>query len=406
MYTDYFHISPGLRAKGGLRKFGVDERKFQISVEYDFNFVSTLEEEAAKYGIAAGTLNEKDPDLDHGVIIPLAFIREQYKNFKLVRIGISGLPFSDHYVFGECISKTAEILEKNVVFVASGDLFRKTSARSQYGFAAEHTRFDEDITKAVQKGDFYKFLTFDECFTMDPAECGLRTFIIMAGALDGKEVNSKLHSCEEALDVGYGVASFIPLEENEDRKFLEIYNKLENFQFKNMKAAEDEYIALAKYSIENYIKTGKIAELPLNLPEEMLERKAGVFVSLKKHGNLRGCIGTISPVTSNIAHEIQRNAVNAATKDPRFEPVDVAELSDIVCSVDVLSPPEPVSSIDYLDPLRYGVIVASGHKRGLLLPGLEGVNTPQQQIEIALNKAGISEYETYDIKRFEVVRHK
>ena len=406
IYSDYFHISPGMHATGNLLRFGVEEDIFQIDADYDDDFVSTLEEEAAKYGIAAGTLHERDPDLDHGTIIPLVFIREQYSNFKLVRIGLSGLPFSDHYMFGECISKAADILKKNVVFLASGDLSHKVSASSHYGFAAEGVQFDEQVTKAMQDGDFMKFLTFDEDFTEKAAECGLRSFITMAGALDGKGVKSKLLSYEGTFGVGYGVASFIPFEDNEDRKFLDIYNKLENFQFNDNKAAGDDYVALAKHSIENYIKTGKIADLPLNLPAEMLERKAGVFVSLKKHGNLRGCIGTIFPVTKNIAGEIVRNAVSAATKDPRFDPVKISELPELVYSVDVLSPPEPINSIDSLDPKRYGVIVTCGHKRGLLLPNLDGINTPIQQIGIALDKAGINADESFGIERFEVVRHK
>jgi AmmeMemoRadiSam system protein A len=406
MYTDYFHISPGSGAKGDLLKFGVDEGRFLINIEYDCDFVSKLQEEAAKYGIAAGALGEKDTQLDHGTTVPLAFICEQYTDFKLVRIGLSGLPFSDHYTFGECISKTADISKKNIVFIASGDLSHKVSTQSHYGFATEGVSFDEQITKAIKNGDFLKFLTFDESLIEKAAECGLRSFIIMAGTLDGKSVKSELLSYEGTFGVGYGVASFIPYGENKDRKFLDTYKRLENSQLKDIEAKEDEYVKLAKYSIENYIRTGKTADLPPNLPEDMILRKAGVFVSLKKHGNLRGCIGTISPVTGNIAGEIMRNAVSAATDDPRFDPLVVSELSEIVYSVDVLSSPESVNSIDSLDSERYGIIVTSGNKRGLLLPNLEGVDTPEQQIGIACRKAGIRDNETFSIERFEVVRHK
>lgn len=137
----------------------------------------------------------------------------------------------------------------------------------------------------------------------------------------------------------------------------------------------------------------------------MLTRKAGVFVSLKKHGQLRGCIGTISAVTGSIADEILRNAVSAGTDDPRFSPVTEKELDELVYSVDVLAEPEPISSIDELDVKKYGVIVSRGHKRGLLLPNLEGVDSPEQQVAIALQKAGIRPDESYTMQRFEVVRH-
>ncbi len=173
-----------------------------------------------------------------------------------------------------------------------------------------------------------------------------------------------------------------------------------------IKSNEDPYVHLARLSLETFVKTGKSAELPDTLPEEMLNRQAGVFVSLKKHGHLRGCIGTIGPVTQNIAQEILRNAVSAGTEDPRFPPVTRSELPELVYSVDVLSAPEPIQSIDELDVKRYGVIVTSGHRRGLLLPNLETVDTPQQQVEIALQKAGIRLNQPYSMERFEVVRHK
>ena len=406
MYADYFHISPGLQAKGNLRKFGVDEGNFQISVEYDCDFVSVLQVETAKHGIEAGTKGEREAYLDHGTVVPLAFIREQYSDFKLVRIGLSGLSYAEHYEFGRCIARTADISGKNIVFIASGDLSHKASHQSHYGFAAEGVMFDEQVTEAMSNGDFLKFLMFDENFTEKAAECGLRSFIIMAGALDGKEVKSELLSYEGTFGVGYGTASFIPCGESENRKFLDIYKKLEDSSLKDVKEKEDEYVKLARYSIENYIKTGKMTNLPPNLSEDMLSRKAGVFVSLKKHGKLRGCIGTISPVMKNIASEILKNAMSAATEDPRFDPIKVSELPEIVYSVDVLSPSEPVDSVDSLDSERYGVIVTSGYKRGLLLPNLEGVDTPEQQIAIACRKAGIRDDETFSIERFEVVRHK
>jgi AmmeMemoRadiSam system protein A len=129
-------------------------------------------------------------------------------------------------------------------------------------------------------------------------------------------------------------------------------------------------------------------------------------VSLKKHGRLRGCIGTISPVEPSVAEEIIRNAVSAGTGDPRFDPVEEDELDSLVYSVDVLGDAENISSMDELDAKRYGVIVTKGYRRGLLLPNLEGVDTPEQQVAIALQKAGIPANDKYSMERFEVVRHK
>lgn len=137
----------------------------------------------------------------------------------------------------------------------------------------------------------------------------------------------------------------------------------------------------------------------------MKNTKRGVFVSLKKFGSLRGCIGTIFPSTDNIGEEIIKNAVEAGLEDPRFSPVIPSELKDITISVDVLT--EALKApIDELDPKIYGVIVRSGRKTGLLLPDLEGINDASEQIHIALKKAGIEPEENYSIEKFEVIRHK
>ena len=167
----------------------------------------------------------------------------------------------------------------------------------------------------------------------------------------------------------------------------------------------DRYVELARATIEQYIRTGTIPEVPKDLPEEMLKIRAGAFVSIHKHGKLRGCIGTIAPVTRCVAQEIIRNAVSASTQDPRFDPIREDELQWLEIHVDVLGKPEKISSVSELDVKRYGVIVTSGYRRGLLLPDLDGVDTPQQQVSIALQKGGIREDEKYQMERFEVIRH-
>lgn len=137
----------------------------------------------------------------------------------------------------------------------------------------------------------------------------------------------------------------------------------------------------------------------------MLNKRAGIFVSIKKDGELRGCIGTIEATKNNIAEEIISNAIKAGTQDPRFFPVEEDELDKLVYSVDVIKEPEEINSINELDVYRYGVIVKKDYKSGLLLPNLEGVDTPEQQVKIALQKAGISPTEAYTMYRFEVERH-
>lgn len=169
------------------------------------------------------------------------------------------------------------------------------------------------------------------------------------------------------------------------------------------KTARDPYVRLARTTLEDYLSRGEVIAPPANLPPEMT-RRAAAFVSLEKHGTLRGCIGTFLPTEPTVAHEIVANAIKAATEDPRFPPVEADELEEIDISVDVLSSPEPCAE-EELDPRRYGVIVESGWRRGLLLPDLEGVDTVSEQVRIARMKAGIGPREPIRLLRFTVERH-
>jgi len=165
-------------------------------------------------------------------------------------------------------------------------------------------------------------------------------------------------------------------------------------------------VQLAKDTIENYARHGEAIQPPEELPREM-EKRAGSFVSIHKHGMLRGCIGTIEPTQANVAQEVIQNAISASTHDPRFPPIGPDELADLDIKVDVLGEPESVDGLEELDPRRYGVIVKSARDRrkGLLLPDLEGVDTVEYQVDIARRKAGIRPDEAIELYRFEVVRY-
>jgi AmmeMemoRadiSam system protein A len=163
-------------------------------------------------------------------------------------------------------------------------------------------------------------------------------------------------------------------------------------------------VELARNTVESYVREGKTPK-PKELTPEMKE-KAGVFVSIHKLGELRGCIGTFEPARENVAEETINNAVSSATRDPRFPPVAPGELKDLDYSVDVLTTPQPIDSQDQLDPRKYGVIVECGYRRGLLLPDLEGVDSVDYQIDICRRKAGIMPDEPIKLYRFEVKRYK
>ncbi|MCR5179386.1 MAG: AmmeMemoRadiSam system protein A [Lachnospiraceae bacterium] len=409
LYSDYFHISPGRRAAGDMRRFGAGD--VRISVDYDEALAKEIAICAEREGLPAGTLGERDKSLDHGTIIPLYFLDKvmDIGRIPVVRMSLSGESLADHYRLGMCVKEASDRLGRNVLFVASGDLSHKCRAEGPYGFAPEGPEYDRRIMDVMGRGAFDELFSFDESFLDKAAECGHRSFVIMAGALDGKKVEVKKLSHEDTFGVGYGVCTYSVLGEDESREFLLRYEKEKRERMKEIYEAGDEYICLARASLEKYVKTGKMlerSEYPENLPREMLERQAGTFVSLHKDGRLRGCIGTIGPTRDCIADEIVGNAVSAAVRDPRFFPVQIPELPYLEISVDVLGDTEPIDSPEELDVKRYGVIVSSGMKRGLLLPNLDGVDTIEEQVRIAREKGGIRENDPHiRLERFEVIRH-
>ena len=403
MYSDYFHISPGRKAKGSFADFRA--RQVQFAEEYDEELVDRICLEALEEHFPAGTLGERDSKLDHGTMVPLWFIRRKYSGGKIVRIGLSGLPLTDHYRLGMLISRAVDALGRKAVFVASGDLSHKLQTYGPYGFAEEGPEYDRRIMEDCSKGEFGNLLTYEEAFCEKAAECGHRSFVIMAGALDGMAVRSCALSHQDVTGVGYGICTFYPGQEDAERHFLTSYlDDLERRVSREALSA-DAYVKLARKTIDLYVRTGKTLPVPGDLPEEMLKMRAGTFVSIHKQGKLRGCIGTIAPTASCVAREIIQNAISACSKDPRFDPVTEEELKWLEISVDVLGKPEKIDSPAQLDVKRYGVIVTNGYRRGLLLPDLDGVDTPAQQISIALQKGQIRETEKYTLERFEVIRH-
>lgn len=400
LYSDYFHLSSDEEIKGDFSNFGAGEVSFSEKV--DLELVKKISDIARKKDFPTGPL-EDEQVLDHGSMVPLYFIRKYYTDCKVVIVGLSGLPFSKHYEIGQIIKEAVEELDRRVVYIASGDLSHKLQTYGPYGFVEEGPIYDEKIMDIMGHADFLKLLEFDSTIRERASECGHRSFIMMAGALDGEDVQVEVLSHEDITGVGYGICTYYPIGSNLKRCFLNQY--LEDVQNHISSHQEDAYIQLARKTITEYLTTGKKMSVPTDLPKEMINNQAGVFVSIHEENNLRGCIGTILPVMNSIAEEIIHNAISAATKDPRFSPIQKEELPYLEISVDVLNPPEDISSMDELDVKKYGVIVSSGMKRGLLLPNLDGVDTVEEQVRIASRKGNITESEEVKLQRFEVVRH-
>jgi len=386
-YYDYINIFPGKKAFGSFRNYGADIR---FEVNYDNDFINALCALMEERNFPAGKDGCKDDVLDHGTMIPLYFIQKYLKDIKIVRISISGHSLETHYLFGQMLYQAVEATDKSFVFVASGDLSHKLLKDGPYGVSNEGVDFDKRFLEILESTQLEKLKNFDEGFLKKAAECGLRSFVVMSGAFDKYNLDVETLSYEATFGVGYAVARIKPL------------SKKQNTRENNNE--EDSFVKLARETIEFYLNTNK--ELELNDIPDNMKDKAGVFVSLKKFGQLRGCIGTVFPTTTSIANEIVQNAISAAFNDPRFMPLKAHELKYLEINVDVLDKPVKVNSLDELDPLIYGVIVEFNNKSGLLLPNLEGVETVKEQIDIALKKARIAPDANYIIKKFKVTRHK
>ena len=407
MYADYFHISPSCGASGSFRQFRAPEVSF--AEQYDMTLVRRICDLAEAADLPAGTLGERDAALDHGTMVPLWFIRQKYREGKIVRIGLSGLSLTDHYALGTYIRQTAEELGRNTVIVASGDLSHKLQEYGPYGFDPAGPVYDEKIMAAAAQADFGGMLAFDEELLDKAAECGHRSFVIMAGTLDGCDVRAEVLSHQDVTGVGYGLCIFTPEGRNEKRRFLKALADRVADQAEDASA----YVRLARAAIEKYVTTRRRLAFPTeisedilrDLPAEATRERAGAFVSVHKNGALRGCIGTIAATEDCIAEEIIGNAISAVSRDPRFDRVREDELGLLEINVDILGKPEYIKGPAELDVRRYGVIVSCGMKRGLLLPDLEGVDTVEDQIRIAMRKGGISPSDDYRLQRFEVVRY-
>lgn len=400
MYRDWFDVSDGTQAEGDFGAFRCPQLKMEAV--YDTEWISVLES-ILPDGFPAGTEYHRERELDHGTMVPLRFISGKYSGFRIVRIGMSGLPLTMHYQLGMYIRKACSETGRKAVIIASGDLSHCQKKDGPYGYRPEGPAYDKRIMEVMGTADFGELFSFSPAFLRNAMECGHRPFVMMAGAFDGISVVSEAYSHEAPFGVGYGVCAFTPGNPDQSRAFLDREEQRERKRCRRIRRAADPYAALAYETVRNWVMHRIMPEEPAAMKSE----KAAVFVSLHRYGELRGCIGTYLPVQDNIAREIIRNAVSACSADPRFPPVTKEELPFLEITVDVLGSPERIQDVSALDVRKYGLICSTEDgRRGLLLPDLEGVDTAEKQIRIACRKGGIDpDCEIFAMERFEAVRH-
>jgi len=406
VFSDGLCVNIESNLKGNFGEFRAPSIKFDI--KGDFQKALVLCSGLRASGINCLALDEVTAEkyditttLDHGVMVPLRFILKQYTDFKLLHINIGFLPKVQMYQAGKILS---EILGDENVIIASGDLSHKLANDGHEEYDEMGAVYDEYIVSAINNNDLLKILSANEDMVERAGQCAHKPLELLMGALDGKASRSQVYSYEAPFGVGYMTAG-IECHDADKANLIDQYLQISKQTNEVKRKQEDEYVKLARDTIIEYVKNEAIIDIPENLSEEMYVKQRGVFVSIKREGRLRGCIGTIMPTKPSIAEEIINNAIEAAIKDSRFTEVQVEELDELSIVVDVLSEMELVSSKQDLDINKYGIVVTNDYRRGLLLPNIDGVESVDHQIAIALQKAGINNDEKYTIQRFTVERH-
>lgn len=380
--ADSFVAHKGPEVYGDFSNFHAPETGFAAKV--DDELLTAIKKAAASKSYDVSILAEQD--LDHGTAVPLYFLLQNGWEGKVVTLGYSFLSNEDHLRFGSCIKNAVDQVGRRVAFIASGDLSHRLKPHAPAGYNPEAHVFDEKVVDALRSNAPQRIVEIDHNLRKLAGECGYRSMLVAIGASSDLPSSCEVLNYEAPFGVGYLVAQLT-------RQPCETVD------------TEIDLPALARRTVETFIRSGNIPEPP-KTSHGLLASRAPCFVSLKTlDGDLRGCIGTIEPVRDTLAEEIIANAISAATADPRFDPVTEAELPNLRYSVDVLFPAEEASVKD-LDPAVFGVIVEdeSGSRRGLLLPDIPGIEDTEQQVELAARKAGIGQDEPIKLFRFRVER--
>ncbi|QSX07753.1 AmmeMemoRadiSam system protein A [Alkalibacter rhizosphaerae] len=408
MFSDGFCILDAEELEGDFSDFGYLgyhlrkrlhrpflEKMKEVLADSSFSYLFMTEEDAQFY---RGSMA-----LDHGALVPLYFIEQVYQDYKLVHIAPGDLGLEETHRFGTVLERVASELDQRVLVLASADLSHCLKDSGPYHYAKEGPIFDQILVESI-RAKRYDDLTHMKPHLYEPAgQCGLRSIVMALGSVDGMKNRPEVFSYEGPYGVGYMTGA---IHVTGEKTHGEIHRSRDQVE-------EDPYVHLARRSVEHWTREGTLLnwdEYKKDLKdetfvEEMENTRAGAFVSIHKNNQLRGCIGTIEATKENLALEIIQNGVEASSFDPRFPAVEPWELAELEIKVDVLKKPEPIQAWTELDPVRYGVIVEKGSRRGLLLPNLEGVDTVEAQLDIAMQKAGIMSLNQATVYRFEVIRY-
>lgn len=408
VFADAFTIEAPGRLEGDFASFGAKDE--QVSVQVQAELTAHILRLADAKGLPLSGLTRQlkrrlrvPEQLDHGVTVPLWWLQQAMVGQlpPVVIINVAGLPLEEHYQLGGIVQQAITDGGWRAAVIGSGDLSHRLTSDAPAGYHPDAHRFDAAVTELFRTqnpGGLPSLEELSDC----AGECGLRPLAFFLGVFDGLTGTGEVLSYQAPFGVGY----LVGLRQVTGRSGKRQLPELQQARAERMlvrRRQESPLVRLARAAVESQVlrrTPPQLPELPADLPAQ-----AGVFVSLKQHGQLRGCIGTTGPTQASLGAEVVQNAISAATADPRFPAVTAEELDSLSYSVDVLGQPEPIASQQELDPARYGVIVQAGQRQGLLLPDLPGVDSVAEQVSIARQKAGIRASEPVQLLRFTVTRY-
>ena len=369
-------VRRGANAGGNLARFRAPN--VQVQAQVDVGLAAALIADGTRAGFSLTWAEETE--LDHGVVVPLHSLPRTMANKHCVFLGVSGWPLHRFVEFGVWLH--GRLRDRPAILIASGDLSHRLTPEAPYGYRPEGALFDRLVIDALREQEWKKIEGLDPDLIEEAGECGLRPLAILLGVARTASFSSRVLSYEGPFGVGYPVVAFTPtvVAGTAAKIGLDVQ-------------------ALGRQAIDTYLRTRRLIDPPQPIPIG-LQAPSGVFVTLHKDGELRGCVGSVQPTEATAAHELIRYAVASAVRDPRFEPVRLDEVSALTIKVQLLDPPEAITDISGLNPRTHGIIVRRGDRQALLLPGIEGIDTPEQQLRAARDKAGIDRHAPVELQRF------
>jgi MEMO1 family protein len=357
------------RVAGDLARFHAPQVRLEADI--DLSLAAALVDEGQRAGF--NLTWAEDSELDHGVIVPLHLLPRTMRDKRCVFLGVSGWPLQRFVAFGAWLQQ--RLLDRAAILIASGDLSHRLTRDAPYGFRPEGPVFDRLVMDALRGREWERIEGMDPGLVEEAGECGLRPLGILLGAARAAGLTSQVLSYEGPFGVGYPVVAFTA-----PRVGLDIQD-------------------LGRRAIEAYLRSGQLIDPPQPIPMDW-QAPSAAFVTLRKNGEVRGCVGSVRPTQATAAHELIRYAIASAVRDPRYEPVRLDEVPLLTIRVQLLDPAETITDISRLDPRTYGIIVRSGERQALLLPGIAEIVTPEQQLRAACQKAGIDRHAGLQVERF------